>query len=126
MKKEKEIFDAEKEPTLPDDRKIFYYSQNVCTKFLTIVQMALISLPCYANFMLLKMTYVFMICCTYFRETFFGKLDFLFKLEYHLKCEKYPLFTRCLRARRACAHPSLQARREFVMSRASECEIRLP
>ena len=53
LNEEKEIFDAEKKPTLPDDGKKFYYSQNVCTEFLRMVQMALISLPCYANFMLL-------------------------------------------------------------------------
>ena len=62
-------------------------------------------------------------------------------LEYYDSCfsqdtiqnmKKYPAFSRCLRARPACAHSSLQARRgEFVMSRCHargflECEIRLP
>ena len=41
----------------------------------------------------------------------------MFKPEYHSKYEKYPAFSRCLRARPACAHSSLQAGGEFVMSR---------
>ena len=51
------------------------------------------------------------------RKPFFRKLDFLFQLEYHSECEKYPPFSRCLHARRACA---LQARCEFNLS-CQEC-----
>ena len=62
---------------------------------------------------------------------FLRKLDFLFELhvDYHSKCEKYPPFSWCFRAHRACAPSSLQVWREFVMSQCHthgfRCEMRL-
>ena len=68
----------------------------------------------------------------YDQETFLEYYDSCFtESEYHSNYEKYPAFSRCLRARPAWAHSaSLQARREFVMSRChtrgySWCKIKV-